>query len=75
VGRLPQDQGQNQAAHPLPDGGQPPQAAQTPRKAPQNFAAFMNPPFEKVPIRELLAESDFNSLPSPDSNKLILWDL
>lgn len=32
-------------------------------------------PFEKVPIRELLAESNFNPLQPLNYNKLTLWDL
>jgi hypothetical protein len=32
-------------------------------------------PFEKVPIHELLAESNFNSLQPLDSNQLNLWNL
>ncbi len=32
-------------------------------------------PFEKTPLHELLAESDFNSFTALDSNRLNLWDL
>lgn len=32
-------------------------------------------PFEKVPLHELLAESNFNTLRSTYSNQLTLWDL
>src|SRR5580698_5111865 len=32
-------------------------------------------PFEKIPLHELLAETDFNSLTSLDCNQLLLWDL
>lgn len=32
-------------------------------------------PFEKVPVHELLAETDFNPLRYADSNQLMLWDL
>ena len=32
-------------------------------------------PFEKMPLHELLAETDFNSLTSLDCNQLWLWDL
>jgi hypothetical protein len=32
-------------------------------------------PFEKMPLRELLAKNDFNTLPTPYHNQLNLWDL
>ena len=32
-------------------------------------------PFEKTPLHELLAETDFNPLTSLDCNQLLLWDL
>jgi Domain of unknown function (DUF4372)/Transposase DDE domain len=32
-------------------------------------------PFEKMPVHELLAETDFNPLEPLDSNQLLLWDL
>jgi hypothetical protein len=32
-------------------------------------------PFEKVPLNELLTESDFNLSTPPASNQLLLWDL
>ena len=32
-------------------------------------------PFEKVPLHELLAETDFNSSQPPNHNQLLLWDL
>ena len=32
-------------------------------------------PFAKMPLHELLAQTNFNSLPSPDRSQMTLFDL